>query len=1171
MIRYEIFSSVAASETGLRDNPELMDLADSLAVKDIETRFVKQVVREESQINVANQKIAKGVTVKETAVKTLQPQTSLKGCLNWMRVVTSRIDRGLHLHLEKVRSSNGTGLILSQLYSRGQLAFVSGLDNGIFERMVAQPDITLQKIPREIGKSPELKNEYRQRGTRATSFYAVLGEMAEMDFLPADFLAKVREIVPKRDPNRLRDFTDAEVINVGLISDLLERYKKLVEDLTMLIRSGDQGTDLASLFNMLTQGIDFPELRKALIPFTIESKRKRIDNKRILINELRIFLSRSEPKLLDDFRSKLTSLVIKARAAQDPVLYRKVIPLELAASDEADTLAAARQLYRGFFEQVENFDPSRVDPTAQVPAELKQKVFEMVVGLTYLGEFTLQQRSNTVSKKAEIARKLIDRFDFKGFKPSSLHSLNPKLPARGVAQNLTSKVPFTMGELLTSAKRLNQALFPLVPVAAQLAKTIGDKFKDQEAEASVAAKTAFLEGGYPLLRNSSFLLGKAGQIATMHGAAASAGAKLGLTFLTPGQATKKKESRKKLQQETRFSTDGFISLMASEEKRFLPLRAGLDHVSLCYRFLIGEHVAERVRRFVSKKINFLQVTHGDRLFEVMYQHVVWDHQLELSRYQLGMILFRQKVFEPVRLKEFGFNAGAMENGHDRDNPWLHSKDDNQEKGAAEYPYVAGRVEKEYQAAGQGFNGLVKKLAEMAKSNGGVDSANLAAIITRNLKNGLFDPYDPAFREEVAKSDEAGAFWHEVQQITSRNIEQLIPKDSEGEALDFTLPGPLAFMTLLKDSNTFKLNDKDFMFRFKGGRDIKGNALGARSQVMAKGLSDVLNNAAGSPNVRLIKSSLELLQAYCKSWGQFRRVSEVVLIDQILQETLLRAILPSPPVPAELRKLPPQSLMCLGSSSGDQAKFNRVNTRPDLKGTFATLSQLANWLADFQRLRSEMDDVRAIAVDVVGIIEGFNVSVFDAPYILRYAKNLRELDEALGIQPEDMETEDLENLQKIAMGIESMRREFFEKETDFAPKDRWLNRVTIRLRQIRPATDLGFVQHLFGKGVKLPTPDEEEGEAAAAPAQEQKAEQGQTFTQRAQSVIQYRRHMQAKSVFVLSPGPTQRDLTISVIDQLARLKGLFTPILADISNCDVFIDDLRTRLPPHRLFNLNQLG
>lgn len=1170
MIRYEIFSTAAASETGLRDNPELMDLADTLAVKDIEARFIKQVVREEEQINVANKKTAKGITVKERAVKTLQPQTSLKGCLNWMRVVTARFDRGLHLHLEKVRGTNGTALILSQIFARGQQAFVSGMDNGNYERMVAQPDITLKKIPPEIAKSPEIKNDYRQRGARATSFYAVLGDMAELTFLPKDFLDRVKEILPKRDPNRLRDFSEAEIVNVGLIADLLDRYKSLLANITMLVQSGEHGTDLAAFFNMLTQGIDFAELKKALIPFTIESKRARIDNKRVLINELRIYLSRSDPGQLDDFRAKLTPIVIKARLAQDTALYRKVVPLKLADAEETDTLAAARQLYKALFDKLENFDPSRVDPAAAVPADLKQLTFEMLVGLTYLGEFTAHYRPNYLPKKAALARELIGRFAFKEFNPATLQTLNPKLPARGVAQNLTKKVPLTMGELLTTAKKLNRTLFPLVPLAATLAKSIGEKTKGRQEEDSVAAKKAFMEGAYPLLRNSDFLLGKAGQISTMHGAAASAGVKLGLTFLTPEQAAKKKAVGQKFQQTKEFNSDGFISLMNSEEKRFLPLRAGLDADSQCYRYLYGEHVAGIVRQFISRKINYLQLTHGVRLFEVMYQHVVWDHQLEMSRYQLGMILFRQKIFEPVRLKEFGFNAGAMDNGHERDNPWLHTKDENNKEESSKYPYVAGRVEKEYQAAGQAFNGLMKKMSEMAKSNGDTESNSLSAIITRNYKNGLLDPYDPAFRKAVAESDAASALWHEVQQITINNLEELVPEDLEGEALEFTLPGAMAFLTLLKDSHTFKIEEKEFLFRIKGGRDMKASDLGARSQLMAKGISKVLNGGSGSPNVRLIKSALELIQAYCKSWSQFRRVSEVVLTDQILQETIHRAILPSPPDPAILRKLPPQSLMCLGMSSSDQAKFNRVNTRPDLKGTFATLSQLANSLSDFQRLRQEMDEIRAVVNDVVQIIEGFNVSVFEAPYILRYAENLRELDVALSVQPENMDVEDLEHLQKCAMGIESMRREFFAKEADFAPKDRWLNRVTIRLRQVRPATDLGFVQQLYGKGVKLPDTAEEENEAATQ-IQGQKADQHQTFTERAQSVIQYRRHLLTKSVFVLSPGPKQRDLTISVIDQLARLKGLFTPILADISNCEVFLDDLRTRLPPHRLFNLNDLG
>ena len=157
MIRYEIFSNVAATEQGLRNHPVLQDLADTLAVKDIETRFIKQVARVESEINVASQKHAKGLTVKETAVKTLHPETSLKGCLTWLKSVTARVDRGLHLEVERARATNGAGLVLEQLFARGQKAFLTGMEDGNWERLTAQADPTQTKIPPQFGKNEEMK------------------------------------------------------------------------------------------------------------------------------------------------------------------------------------------------------------------------------------------------------------------------------------------------------------------------------------------------------------------------------------------------------------------------------------------------------------------------------------------------------------------------------------------------------------------------------------------------------------------------------------------------------------------------------------------------------------------------------------------------------------------------------------------------------------------------------------------------------------------------------------------------------------------------------------------------------------------------------------------------------------------------------------------------------
>jgi hypothetical protein len=58
--------------------------------------------------------------------------------------------------------------------------------------------------------------------------------------------------------------------------------------------------------------------------------------------------------------------------------------------------------------------------------------------------------------------------------------------------------------------------------------------------------------------------------------------------------------------------------------------------------------------------------------------------------------------------------------------------------------------------------------------------------------------------------------------------------------------------------------------------------------------------------------------------------------------------------------------------------------------------------------------------------------------------------------------------------------------------------------------------------------------------------------------------------VVAPNNTQRQLAVGVIDQLYRLKGVHTAIFVDVSGCTDLLDALRTRIPAHRLFDLNAL-
>ena len=88
--------------------------------------------------------------------------------------------------------------------------------------------------------------------------------------------------------------------------------------------------------------------------------------------------------------------------------------------------------------------------------------------------------------------------------------------------------------------------------------------------------------------------------------------------------------------------------------------------------------------------------------------------------------------------------------------------------------------------------------------------------------------------------------------------------------------------------------------------------------------------------------------------------------------------------------------------------------------------------------------------------------------------------------------------------------------------------------------------------------------------EGKSSEFQTFSERVRNAIEFREWMAPKTVIVLSPSNTQQRLTMHLIDQLYRLKGIYLPILVNIAGCESFVDALLTRIPPPRLFNLNEL-
>jgi hypothetical protein len=144
----------------------------------------------------------------------------------------------------------------------------------------------------------------------------------------------------------------------------------------------------------------------------------------------------------------------------------------------------------------------------------------------------------------------------------------------------------------------------------------------------------------------------------------------------------------------------------------------------------------------------------------------------------------------------------------------------------------------------------------------------------------------------------------------------------------------------------------------------------------------------------------------------------------------------------------------------------------------------------------------------------------------------------------------------------------DQERTVGLRDRWMSRIAMRLRAMHPSQRLTFLDALH-EGPRAAAPDEaeSEGDAESAPV---RGGDHQTFSERVRNVVDFRERMEARRAFVISPNNTQRRLTLGVIDQLYRLKGVHTAIFVDISGCEGFVDALRTRIPPHRLLDLNAL-
>jgi hypothetical protein len=1160
MVLYEILSNVASTDLGLRDYPACLDLADTFRALGVQVRFLRQVHQERGEINVAAGQFGQGVRAVGTAVKVLRPETHIKGVSAWVRAILGRPDRGLHLDFSQIRSTNASPLALGMIFRRGNHAFVSGIEAAQFIRLCVAPDPALAAIPEALTRNQVVLDEYLSRRQRPSGFFAQVQEVANLEFLDAGLRQKLSDMVRNRDANALSALTEAQVVNIGLLSEFIDRYQSVFEQYVAMLRQAELAVEMAAFFELLTQGAPYQELREVLVPFTPEETRHRVTDKRSLVNELRIGLGKADENRHAQFLLQLRSVTLKQRIVQDPGLYSKVTLLPPSRVEDVEVLSPLRDMYAGLRQAVDAVREAVPETPQAAPQPLKAMLFEALVRLTFDAQFSSKADDSRLPPAAQTARRLLEGVKLSIYDVANLRKLNPKLPPRGVAGSLAERVPVTWADLEKVLNQLATRLFPLGTLAQRMARAIQTRLRQQVEQRKADAVRLYLVRGGLLIGLTNFVLGRARLTGEEWAALFEAGVVLGLPMLASRDQIRNATALKQIQSGLNERLEGYVLLLAREQQVLNPVKAEPAILASAYALIFEAQVVRAVKRFFFQKVQTLTKQYGKEMFEVIYRHVVRQAGLPLSRDQFGAVLLRQQVFDPTRLRELGFSVGSIENGGEGENPWLLAPGEESLLEAGKHPFDAQRVAARYSVSLKAFRDHLNGYAAAGKGQRSLENA-LAAL----ARDDVFDPRQPAARELLGQTTAATQLWKFIQQVISQNFKTILASaTSAQEAIDLVLPGELANLAWLKPSHSFKAGEHSLLFRLVPDPDAALESLDAGPAAVAQALAGhVLNGGAGSDLGRALK----VLNTHVEHWETLRSASMVPLIDQILQETLIKTVQPTPPAPQDVLRIPEEQVLCVGVSSADQARFHRMVAHPEREDVYATLSELASWLARFPRLEAEMDGYRALIDDILKVLGGMNFTVWDAPYLLKYQEELIKLRTLLDTRPEHLTLRDLVKIEGQARDLSQMVRDIHTQEQALRPRDRWLNRIVVRLRGIRPEAALVFVDRLWEGAERAAQPQAgENGDAR----NEKKQREFQTFSERVRNVVETREHLEGKRVFVLSPANTQRALTINLIDRIFSLKGLDTPILVDIAACEAIVPALRTRLPPHRLFNRNEM-
>ena len=272
-------------KTGDSDSPELkirfVSLLDRRQIEgmDIVEKLLKEkgfaVEHFEYKVTVQsevrrpiNPMVKNGPTEKVKIQKRINIDTQLKALKQLVWRVQKESENVLLLRIKRIKGEPVCfPLIFDALFGKGKQVLVAGSTKQVWTQLLAKPDLTFKEIPLIVRNHTSCLTTLLSRSKRAKAMQSAMRDLQSFHTLPKTVFEKIKAIAI----GKKTELSDAEAVNLLLLSDLYNRYAQLFENFRSDVMSGTVAVDvLSKQFAALTKNIGTEYLKTKLEPYLAE-------------------------------------------------------------------------------------------------------------------------------------------------------------------------------------------------------------------------------------------------------------------------------------------------------------------------------------------------------------------------------------------------------------------------------------------------------------------------------------------------------------------------------------------------------------------------------------------------------------------------------------------------------------------------------------------------------------------------------------------------------------------------------------------------------------------------------------------------------------------------------------------------------------------------------------